>query len=102
MWFAVLAGALGCYALKLVGASLPESFVEDPVVKRIILLLPVALLCALVAVQTVAVSSSLVVDARLPALGAAAAALRWKRGFITVVAAAAVTAAALRHFGLAA
>jgi uncharacterized membrane protein len=102
MWATVLLGAAGCYALKLVGAALPSSFVENPLVKRVVLLLPVALLCALVAVQTVADKQQISIDARLPALGAAAAALHFKRSFITVVLVAAATAAALRHFGLAA
>ena len=102
MWTTVLLGAAGCYALKLVGAALPASFVENPLVKRVVLLLPVALLCALVAVQAVADKQRLVLDARLPALAAACAALYFKRSFITVVVVAAATAAALRHWGLAA
>ncbi len=101
MWFAVLAGAIGCYALKYVGSAIPEHYLEQPMVKRIVMLLPIALLSALVAVQTFANSQSLVVDARVPALAAATVALRFKAPFILVVLTAAVCAAALRYFGLA-
>ncbi len=101
MWFTVLAGALGCYALKYVGAAIPESFLENPLVKRIVMLLPVSLLCALVAVQTFAADGSLTIDARVPAVGVASLVL-WRKGsFILVVLSAAGTAGLLRHFGLA-
>ena len=101
MWFAVLAGAAGCYALKYVGSAIPGHVLEKPSVKQVVLLLPIALLSALVAVQTIAASQALVIDARLPALASATLALRFKAPFIVVVLIAAVTAAALRYFGLA-
>jgi hypothetical protein len=102
MWFAVLAGAAGCYALKYVGSVIPAHVLEQPTVKKVVLLLPISLLSALVAVQTFATSQSLVVDARVPALAAATVALKLKAPFIFVVLIAAVMAAALRYFGLAA
>ena len=101
MWPTVLAGAAGCFALKYLGAALPIAFLEHPVVKRIVMLLPIALLSALVAVQTLANKQVLVVDARLPAFAVAVVALRLRRSFIEVVMAAAITAALLRHFGVA-
>lgn len=101
MWFTVLAGALGCYALKYIGAAIPESFLENPLVKRIVMLLPVSLLCALVAVQTLGTDGGLAIDARVPAVGVASFVL-WRKGsFIVVVLSAAATAGLLRHFGLA-
>ena len=101
MWFAVLAGAAGCYALKYVGSVIPAHILEQPTVKKIVLLLPISLLSALVAVQTFAASQTLILDARAPALLAATIALKFKTPFIFVVLTAAATAAALRHFGLA-
>lgn len=101
MWFAVLAGAAGCYALKYVGSVIPAQVLEQPRVKKIVVLLPISLLSALVAVQTFASSQTLTIDARVPALVAATVALRFKTPFILVVLTAAVTAAALRYFGLA-
>lgn len=102
MWFAVLAGAAGCYALKYVGSVIPARVLEQPTVKQIVLLLPISLLSALVAVQTFATSQILVFDARVPALAAATVALKFKAPFMFVVLVAAATAAALRNFGLAA
>lgn len=99
MWFAVILSAAGCYVQKYVGAAIPESFMENPTTKRIVALLPVSLLTALVAVQTVASKQDLIIDARLPALLAATVALKFRANFIVVVLSAAVTAAALRHFG---
>jgi len=101
MWFAVLAGAAGCYALKFVGSVIPAHILEQPTVKKVVLLLPISLLSALVAVQTFASSQELAIDARVPALAAATVALRFKAPFILVVLIAAVTAGALRYFGLA-
>lgn len=100
MWFAVLLSAVGCYVQKYVGAAIPESFMENPTTKRIVALLPVSLLTALVAVQTIASKQDLVIDARLPALLAATVALKFRANFIVVVLSAALTAALLRHFGV--
>ncbi len=101
MWLTVLAGSAGCFLLKYLGSAIPATFLELPVVKKIVLLLPIALLSALVAVQTGANHQELVLDARAPAFLMALVALRLKAGFIVVVLVAATTAAALRHFGLA-
>lgn len=101
MWFAVLAGAAGCFALKYVGSVIPSHILEQRTVKSIVLLLPISLLSALVAVQTFAADQDLTLDARVPALAAATVALKFKSPFILVVLIAAVTAAALRYFGLA-
>jgi hypothetical protein len=97
MWTAVLVTALGCYAIKLAGLSVPPRVLEHPRVERIADLLPVALLSGLVAVQVFASGQSLVVDARLAGLGAAVVALLLRAPFIVVVAVAALTAALLRQ-----
>ena len=44
----VLVASLGCYGLKLVGVSLPESVLAHPRVQRIAGLLPIAMLSALI------------------------------------------------------
>jgi hypothetical protein len=100
MWFAVLAGAAGCYALKLLGVAIPQRVLTRPTVHRITLLLPIALLSALVAVQTFAQRQSLVIDARLPAFAVALLALKLRAPFIVVVLTSALTAAGLRYLGL--
>lgn len=101
VWVAVLLGSLGCYALKAAGGFLPHQVLERPAVRQIVGLLPIALLAALVAVQTFATGQDLVVDARLAGVGAAVVALVLRAPFLVVVVIAAVTAAVLRALGLA-
>jgi branched chain amino acid efflux pump len=97
-WIAVLAACAACFLVKLAGYLAPHSWLERPRVVRLAALVTVALLAGLDAVQTLATGRSLVLDARVPALGVAAL-LLWRRApFVVVVAAAAVTAALLRAF----
>ncbi len=95
-WLAVLAGALGCYLLKLAGLSVPARVLDDPRTLRVATLLPVGLLAALAATQALAGERGLVADARLPALLVAAVALLLRAPFLLVVVLAAATAALLR------
>jgi uncharacterized membrane protein len=101
-WYAVLAASLLCYAFKIGGHSVPRRFLEQPVVLSVADYLPIALLSALVAVQTFAIGQDLVLDARVAALGAAGVALWLRAPFLVVVLVAAATAAGLRALGLAA
>ena len=50
LWVALIVAALGSYALKLAGVSLPESVLNHPRVQRTAGFLPIAMLAALVAV----------------------------------------------------
>ncbi len=102
LWNAVLLASVICVALKAVGYLLPARWLEAPRPARIADLLTVALLAALVVVQTLAAGSAIVVDARVPAVGVAALLLWARAPFLVVVAAAAVTAALLRLWGWAA
>lgn len=99
MWTALLVASIICVALKTVGYLIPPAWVEAPRPLRIADLLTVALLAALVAVQTLAVGQSVVVDARVPAVLVAAGLLLLRAPFLVVVAAAALTAALLRLWG---
>lgn len=97
IWAAVLAGALGCYLLKLAGLSVPQRALDHPVVQRGAVLLPVALLSALVATQAfVGEEGRLVVDARAAAVAVAVIAVVLRAPFLLVVVLAAATAALLR------
>jgi branched-subunit amino acid transport protein len=49
LWATILGASVGCYGLKLAGASLPASLLGDRRVQRIAGLLPIAMLSALVA-----------------------------------------------------
>jgi len=100
IWVAVLVASAGCFALKLAGWSLPARWLEHERLQRAAVLLPVALLAALVVVQAVASGSpdraGLVVDARAAGLAVAALLLVLRAPFLLVVLAAAATAAVLR------
>ena len=96
IWAPLLVASAACYAIKLAGLSLPQRFLEDPRMQRIIPLVPVALLAALVATQTFATGSHLVLDVRAAALAVAAIAVMLRAPFLVVVASAAATAAVLR------
>lgn len=96
MWLAITVGCLGCFALKLVGLSLPRRVIDQPVVKHIAALLPVALLTALIATQTFTLGHHLQLDARAAGLLAAAVAVRFKAPFLVVVAVACVVTALVR------
>lgn len=98
IWGALLAAAGGCYAFKLAGMSMPEKVLAKPVVQRIAGLLPIVLLAALIAVQTVGSGRAVVIDARLAGLAVAGVAV-WRRWpFLVVVALACVSTAVLRRF----
>jgi branched-subunit amino acid transport protein AzlD len=96
IWIAIVATAVGCYALKLVGLLIPAGVLERPLVQRLAALLPVALLAALTAQQTFADGRVLVVDAKAAGLAAAAVALILRAPFLVVVAAAVVVTAGVR------
>ena len=102
IWVAVLVTAAGCYALKLTGLVVPKGVLSNPRVRRFAELVPIALLAALVAVQSFAVGQSRTIDpARLAGLGAAVVALLLRAPFLVVVVVAAGTAAVLRALGVA-
>ncbi len=102
VWSAVLLAACVCVALKAFGYLIPGEVMEAPRPARIADLLTVALLSALVAVQTLGSGQAVVVDARLPAVLVAAGLLWMRQSFLVVVIAAAAVAALLRLAGWAA
>jgi branched-subunit amino acid transport protein len=96
-WQVVLGSALGCYALKLAGYLLPQRWFDPQWLRTVLRALPVALLTALIVVQTIAAGTAYSLDGpRLAGVGVAGIAL-WRRApFLVVVIAAAATAALLR------
>lgn len=96
-WAAVGAVCLACYLLKLLGMSVPPSWVTGrPWLAGVSRRLPVALLAALVATGTVTSGVHLVLDARLAGLAAAVLLLAVRAPLILVVVTAAAVTAALR------
>lgn len=102
LWNAVLLSAIVCYGLKAVGYLVPPKALDAPRPSRIADLLTVALLAALVAVQSLASGQEIIVDARVPAVLVAAGLLWMRQSFLVVVFAAAAVAALLRFLGWAA
>lgn len=96
LWLAILLGCAGCYALKLAGLAAPRAVLADVRVGRASVLLPVALLAALAATQTVTAGSSLILDARFAGIAVAIVAVVLRANFLVVVASACVTTALLR------
>lgn len=98
MWPALLAGCAGVYLFKLAGLSVPMAVLARPKVQRLAALLPVVLLAALIAVQTLGSGQAVSVDARSAGVLVAATAV-WRRApFLLVVALAVAVTAAVRHF----
>jgi len=95
-WTAVLAACGACFGAKLLGYLAPAHWLETERITRVAALVTVALLAALLVVQTVGAGTGLALDARVPAVGVAAV-LFWRRvPFIAVVVSAAVVAAVVR------
>jgi branched-subunit amino acid transport protein len=95
-WAAIFATAAGCYALKLAGWSLPARWLNDDRLQRAAALVPLALLAALVVVQTFGHGRALTIDARAGGLAAGLVAVLLRAPFIVIVLVAAATAALLR------
>lgn len=96
LWVTVLLACLLGYLAKLAGHIVPPAWLDHPTAARISVLLPVSLLAALVAVQSVVADGRLVLDARAAALAAATVALLLRAPFLVVVIVGAVVAAGLR------
>ncbi|MGI5341229.1 AzlD domain-containing protein [Streptomyces sp. CA-181903] len=96
MWTAIILGTASVYLLKLAGLCVPASLLEKRQVQTVSALLPVALLAALVAVQTFTTGHRLVLDARALGFGVALVAALLRAPFLLVVALGAASAALAR------
>ncbi len=97
-WLATIGTSVIAFALKYTGHNVPEKIFSHPKVKAINALIPIALLSALVAVQTFTEKSKLMVDHRLAGVGVAMIALFLKAPFPVVVISAAVSSAAIYNW----
>ena len=98
LWIAVIGTSAIAFALKYFGHSVPEKYLSHPRALRINNLIPIALLSSLVAVQSFAEKSKLVIDQRLVGLTVAVIALLLKAPFPVVVLGAAAASALTFHF----
>jgi hypothetical protein len=97
-WVATLGTSLVAFLLKYAGHSVPERWLSHPKIQRINALIPIALLSALVAVQTFSEKSALMIDQRLVGLAVAVVALLLKAPFPVVVLSAALSSAAVYNW----
>ena len=98
-WIAVIGTSAIAFALKYSGHSVPEKWLSHPRIQRVNALIPIALLSALVAVQTFSEKTQLMIDQRLLGLSVAIVALLLKAPFPLVVISAAASSALLYRFG---
>lgn len=97
-WVATIGTSVIAFALKYTGHSMPERWLTHPKIQRINVLIPIALLSALVAVQTFTDKSTIMIDHRLAGVSVAVVALLLKAPFPIVVLSAAVTSAAIYNW----
>jgi len=97
-WIATLGTSVVAFLLKYSGHSVPERWLSHPKIQRINALIPIALLSALVAVQSFSQKTQLMIDQRLVGLCVAIAALLLKAPFPVVVLSAAVSSAAVYNW----
>ncbi|MCU0267640.1 MAG: AzlD domain-containing protein [Acidimicrobiales bacterium] len=98
-WTALLVLAAGAYGCKALGVFVGSRWSDEGVAARATLLLPPALLAALVVVQTFSSGSLFTLDARVAGVAAGAVAAWLGRSFVTVIVLAAAVTAALRALG---
>lgn len=95
----VLLASLAVFSWKILGYLVPERFIT-PARRELADRVTVALLAALIMLQTFSIQQSLVVDARLASVLVAGVLLALRVPYIFVVLAGAITAALLRYLGL--
>lgn len=97
LWVVLLATSGLCFAIKLVGHSVPDRWLANARLQRINALIPIALLSALVIAEGLVVKTHVVLDHRLAGLAVALAALFARMPFPVVVVAAAFSSALVYH-----
>ena len=97
-WVATIGTSVIAFLLKYSGHSVPERWLSHPKIQKINALIPIALLSALVAVQSFSEKSQLMIDQRLVGLVVAIIALLFKAPFPIVVLSAALSSAAVYNW----
>jgi len=98
-WVSLLITSALVFIIRFAGYLVPEKYLTNPTALRINTLIPIALLSALVAVQSFTDKASIIIDQRMAGLGVAVIALLLKAPFPIVVIGAAATSAAIFHLG---
>ena len=97
-WITALGTSAACFLFKYLGHCVPESWLAHPRVHRINLLIPVALLSALVAIQAFTDKTRIIVDHRMAGVSFAVAAFIAKLPFPVAVFGAAIVSALVYRF----
>jgi len=97
-WIATIGAGFTAFLLKYSGHSVPERWLSHPKVQRINALIPIALLSALVAVQSFSEKSQLVIDQRAVGVSVATVALFLKAPFPIVVLSSAISSSAVYNW----
>jgi len=97
-WLATIGTSIIAFVLKFSGHSVPQHWLEHPRIQKINALVPIALLSALVGVQSFSEKSKLMIDHRLAGVTVAVVALLFKAPFPLVVLSAALTSAAVYNW----
>ena len=97
-WIATIGAGFTAFLLKYSGHSVPERWLSHPKIQKINAFIPIALLSALVGVQSFSDKSKFVVDQRLVGLVVAISALMLKAPFPIVVLSAALSSAAVYNW----
>ena len=95
LWIGVIGTSALAFMLKYLGHSVPEKYLTNPRMLRINTLIPIALLSALVGVQTITQEGKWIIDQRLAGVSVAVIALALKAPYFVVVISAAITSAIL-------
>jgi len=99
MWPTILLASGAAYALKLLGYVVPQRVLDTPLLRRITLLIPVALLSALIGLWTFVDGTTVAIDARVPGVLAALIALLLRAPFLVVIVVAAAVTTVVRAQG---
>ena len=93
-WSVVALLAFGVYGQRALGMALIDPKRTSGQARSVLAMIPLSILCAVTALQTLSTEGELVVDARIGGIGLAAL-LSWKRApmFVVVIGAAGATAA---------
>ena len=98
LWIGVIGASIALFALRYSGYLVPEKFLTNTRMLRINTLIPIALLSALVGVQTITEKGKWVIDQRVAGVLVALIALRLKAPYFVVVISAALTSALIYRF----
>ena len=98
LWLGILVGSAAVYSWKFIGHLVPRRLLDNPRIAASANYLTIALMAALVGIQTFTKGQQLVIDARLAAVLMAVLLTALRVPFLIMVASSAAVAALIRLF----